>query len=512
MRHLIVRQELNLRIGDAEAANGMEVRARDTFLEEGTRRLTRVFDEIAPNDEVIRLDRVVIDLGHFETPAFADAFGDSLERIARAQLKASVETREIAHSQCDATSADRFDTPARSGKSGADPNRVVTAGASATRIDRTQEVIEFITYFLTRGTAPWWSSERYQGDPESAATIGRSALDIFRETPEFRHRLYESLLENPRFVLARLTGEPWLRELAEHLRALGRQFAKRDEPTFADTTLEELRKSRTSASAAQDSEASDDAYILLGIVSSAPPEAGARIPSPATDEHGEASTRPQEASVTSGQGRRGDSLSSILAEIAGSDTSGKIIPFPSPIENAGDAERDGQPAGEAEQTAYVDGAGIVLLQPFVSMLFQELGLTADGAFLSEQSRSAAVRVLEYLVWGTNERAEFALTLEKHLCGIPTGHPLTGSSMRPSDIAEIEKVLNAVISHWSALKNTGIDGLRESFLRRPGKLIRGDDEDRLIVERQSIDVLLSRVPWAWSVVKLPWMPRPLSIEW
>jgi hypothetical protein len=32
------------------------------------------------------------------------------------------------------------------------------------------------------------------------------------------------------------------------------------------------------------------------------------------------------------------------------------------------------------------------------------------------------------------------------------------------------------------------------------------------ERITIDVLLEKLPWGISLVKYPWMPKPLYVEW
>jgi hypothetical protein len=78
--------------------------------------------------------------------------------------------------------------------------------------------------------------------------------------------------------------------------------------------------------------------------------------------------------------------------------------------------------------------------------------------------------------------------------------------------ESETLLKAAIKHWSALKNTSPDGLREGFLQREGKLILNDFQDRLIVESKAQDVLLSYLPWGYSIFKLAWMKGALYIEW
>ena len=45
------------------------------------------------------------------------------------------------------------------------------------------------------------------------------------------------------------------------------------------------------------------------------------------------------------------------------------------------------------------------------------------------------------------------------------------------------------------------------------VLRAQDGHWLLqVERATHDVLLDRVPWGLSIVRLPWMPRLLQVQW
>jgi hypothetical protein len=80
-----------------------------------------------------------------------------------------------------------------------------------------------------------------------------------------------------------------------------------------------------------------------------------------------------------------------------------------------------------------------------------------------------------------------------------------------DKEEVAALLQTVISYWSVLKNTSIDGFRSSFLVRPG-LLREEEGWRLSVERKPFDMLLDHLPWSLSIIRLPWMKRVLYTEW
>jgi hypothetical protein len=70
----------------------------------------------------------------------------------------------------------------------------------------------------------------------------------------------------------------------------------------------------------------------------------------------------------------------------------------------------------------------------------------------------------------------------------------------------------VRDHWSALRGTGVDGLRLSFLQRRGLLSRGDDAWHLRMQSEAFDMLMGMLPWRIEQLRLPWMPKLLMVEW
>lgn len=160
---------------------------------------------------------------------------------------------------------------------------------------------------------------------------------------------------------------------------------------------------------------------------------------------------------------------------------------------------------------YVENAGLVLLHPFLPQLFGAMKITGDDELLRP---GEALRLLHYLATGSEDAPEYELALPKILCGLPPAS-LAGEAEPLSDEEREESaaLLSAVIRHWEALKNTSPDGLREAFLKRPGKLTRRHDGGWLLqVESNSFDILLDRLPWGFSMIRLPWMPSMLHVEW
>lgn len=164
---------------------------------------------------------------------------------------------------------------------------------------------------------------------------------------------------------------------------------------------------------------------------------------------------------------------------------------------------------------YVQNAGIVLLHPFLVTLFDTCGWWRQQGFRNVRSRAGAVRLLHFLATGERDAPEYDLLLPKLLCGLSPDEPLRPHRLSKRVLAEGMELLEAAIGHWSALKNTSPDGLRDAFLQRDGKLeSRPSGGWRLTVEAKPQDALLARLPYGWglSLIPLPWLPNPLQVEW
>jgi Contractile injection system tape measure protein len=171
-------------------------------------------------------------------------------------------------------------------------------------------------------------------------------------------------------------------------------------------------------------------------------------------------------------------------------------------------------ATDAEVTElYVTNAGLVLLHPFLSRLFDNLGLTNDGIFVDKQLKDKALTVLHYLATGETRALEYHLMLPKLLCQMPFNQPVRGHwVLSDEEKTTCDGLLEVAIEYWSALGKTSPEGLREAFLQRKGKLIHRPSGWLLQVERTTIDVLVDRLPWGLGVVKLPWMRDFMTVEW
>lgn len=168
---------------------------------------------------------------------------------------------------------------------------------------------------------------------------------------------------------------------------------------------------------------------------------------------------------------------------------------------------------ESGDSMTVFNAGIVILHPFLSTLFRNLGYLADGRFRDREARERAVCVLHYLATGSSDFPEQELMIPKFLCGWPQDEPVNRFlELSDYEMGECESVLISAIQHWKALRNTSAEGLRKNFLRREGIFKKEDFGWTLYIEKITHDVLLDQLPWSLSAIKFKWMDSMLSVQW
>jgi hypothetical protein len=166
---------------------------------------------------------------------------------------------------------------------------------------------------------------------------------------------------------------------------------------------------------------------------------------------------------------------------------------------------------DAREGVYIENAGLVLLHPFLPRLFEGLGIAAEDTLIQPER---ALGLLHFLTTGQRIAPEYEVILPKILCNLPLEAPVESDiGLTQSETEEAEALLEAVVHHWEALRNTSIDGLRGTFLLRLGKLSLRDDGDWLLqIEANTVDILLNNLPWGIGMIKLPWMQRMLWVEW
>jgi hypothetical protein len=173
-------------------------------------------------------------------------------------------------------------------------------------------------------------------------------------------------------------------------------------------------------------------------------------------------------------------------------------------------EKKGPKFQEEKQPSFVSNAGMVILFPFLTSVFETLNYSKGKQLI------AADRALAFLNYVEREDEEFRphhADLYKIVCGLPDNYISSPDvQLTEQEKEESEMLLSSVISHWKALKQTSPNGLREGFLWREGKLEQRGFDYHLRVEQKAQDLLLAKIPWGYGVIQLPWMQNFLYVDW
>jgi hypothetical protein len=165
-----------------------------------------------------------------------------------------------------------------------------------------------------------------------------------------------------------------------------------------------------------------------------------------------------------------------------------------------------------DEAIYLEGAGAIILHPFLEELFHDRGLLVQRSFRDNAARHRAVHLIGLLSFGREVVPEYDLLLAKLLCGLPFEEPLESADLINDDRIACDTLLHAVLRHWTALHSGSPDWLREQFFLRNGKLEAVDSGWRLTVERRTQDVLLAHLPWGLGVIEWPWMLGRVFVHW
>lgn len=491
-RHRIQRQIVELAIGATAQGPAVHTELARPFWDRAVPELEQVFDEVAGPGKLLRLDRLEVDLGTIGGGDWPSAFRQKLiDELTRtlAQFTAVSETDE---------GSPRDERPS------AEPWR------------------QFL-FFLTHGRLPWWA----------VAPRGRWADVLSNDSGADWHGLRDAVFADSR-VRSRLV---YSLDEALLARAVANWSGVRD----ADIAFDRLTPDHLTGDARRSWRRGFWMMVLDWVATGGvrsrrggpqllcdlttlravyepdggQPPAPRRSPSGADATGGraqtiedldlpepwrawaaaQADTAPFERAVTAPrtETRRGGGHTAVDSP---------------PRAGASDAK----PRADDDEAIYLDGAGIVLVHPFLEQLFRERGLLEGRVFRGLEARDRAVHLVGFLTLGLRDLSEHALVLAKALCGAPLEDPIEPVSLDDEDVAACDGLLRAVLEHWTALKSSAPDWLRQQFFLREGKLEAVDGGSRLTIERHAQDVLLARLPWGVGVVALPWMTDRIFVHW
>ncbi|MGV8000595.1 contractile injection system tape measure protein [Photorhabdus temperata subsp. temperata] len=160
----------------------------------------------------------------------------------------------------------------------------------------------------------------------------------------------------------------------------------------------------------------------------------------------------------------------------------------------------------------VNNAGILILWPMLPTLFNQLGLLEAQKFIHHQAQFNAVDLLDYLIWSTEEKPTERKALNYVLCGLMADKDIQSIPIEPEKQLIIDQWLDAVIRQLPGWKKLSRNDVRQLFLQRPGELLADEQAIKITIQHQPFDALLADWPWPLNIAKLPWLDRPLRIDW
>lgn len=500
-RHRILRQVLELNLNPGVRSSEFQEAVARSFWERTVPELEAVFDRVAGPDEILRLDRLEIDLGSIEGADWEPQFRRRLvEQVARRLAQ--------------------FSPVSQTG--GGVPERGQSQGSEPLR--------QFL-FFLAHGRLPWWGSKPETGWPDTVLPNFDEAdwaelRQLLNVNPHARLRLIGCVSDG--FLAAAAEAFADLREIPRvlaHLAPAGlsapsiRQWRREFWIILLDWALADGFYSARGVELARD-------LLRLRDRFGGPVRKGGGQRS-----HDEAPDRPDgtdDLPPLPQPWREWLETAREQQERPGAEPTPPFSPHNLPKEAEGSSAvdiqtqassprqgiKDGDPTPplRKDEAIYLEGAGAVILHPFLGELFRGRGLLAERDFRDGSARHRAVRLLGLLGFGREDVPEYELLLPKLLSGLPFEEPLAPVELDDDDHAACDTLLRAVLRHWAALRSNSPDWLRAQFFLREGKLELVDFGWRLTVERRAQDVLLARLPWGLGVISLPWMAGRIYVRW
>ena len=493
-RHRIQRQILEVAVGAIGEAPSVQQQLAQPFWDRAVPELEEVFDRAAGPDQLLRLDRLELDLGTL-------GGGGDWPSEFRQKLIAEL-TRSLA----------RF-TP--------DPKTDDEGGPGVHR--RAEPWRQFL-FFLAHGRLPWWATAPISRWDEVLSSGSDSDWSALRETvstdqrarARFAYSVGDNSLER---AIGRWSGVPGaarvLGQLTPGHPGAGPQRGWRRgfwmlvldwvtaggfrSPGGGEELVRDLKMLR-----AKYESGSEAGSTPAHPVSDGPERGGRMAASGDNEELPEPWRRWWLAQNEAARFNR----AATEPRAGGGSLTGRGPAAPATLARASEKARPAQDEG----AIYLGGAGVILLHPFLEKLFRDRDLLAGKSFRGLEARQRAAQMIGLVTFGLREVPEHQLLLAKVLCGTAIEEPLEPVLLEDEDVAACDGLVRAVLRHWTALRSSSPEWLREQFFLREGKLEDADSGRRLTIERRAQDVLLARLPWGFGVVALPWLTAQVFVHW
>ena len=542
--HIIYKQQATIQVGNEEQAYAVQNMIGDLLKNELSQQLETVFDELTPDGEIIRIDSLQLDLGTLPMHNIKQAFAEQLIEKIRIAI---VEKKE---------------------KRGSEKGTAI--------IQQKQSLREGFLHFLQSGTKPWFTATKKISEWESEMQQGFAERDWqkiiiwlrshYQQQPVAIERLVNQFSDN--FldkIVAAITpliagewkavyddllmvfAEPEARnkvalrnEIRMKVLASFLHYSQPQEALYDVVKETVIMSGNHAKSLLQFTETGANGFQTSWVK-----EAIQRVTdeikkeehnNELTGDEGDINDAKQSESRLQNQADNTPEIvvdkeeaNSINIEAGmsltspGDDNSKPTVMTGSETEKANDVaapirKKPGDYLVQANDVIgktpqYVVNSGIILLHPFLELYLGESSLLQERRFINDDACKHAVLLLHYLATGETEGAEYDMLLQKILCGLAVEETLPNKlELSEKEQEEAMNLLQSVINYWPPLKNTSADGLRSTFLQREGKLEAKENGWLLTVEQKTVDVLLDKLPWGFSTIKLPWMKEMLNVDW
>ena len=490
--------------------------------------LERVFSELSPPGRWDRLERLELDLGPLQASDLEQQLPQRLEAALRRALASRLSPPlppPLPPSIPPLLQQPLIQPPAAPNRpqppSATDPPATPTAPAGpAADADGLQRQLELLAVFIATGSLPWWAPRHDRHliaaaldsalalpPPELRALLqqlagpsGKSSAALKRllaaASPQQRPRL-EAALKAPQEAALQEEGLEVALQ-AEPIAATALDTALALPPPELRALLRPLAGPSGAPSAA-----------LQRLLAAASPQQRPRLEEALQGVALQKALKPTEAAASNPT-----ATARTATPAAPPPPLALQLPKATPLPAQQPPRQLSHTESDLDDELVIDGAGMVLLWPFLETLFSRLELlTQERLFGDEAQRQRAMALLGFLVDGDGDPPEWRLTLAKLLCGaLPQAPYGLDAPLSDAEQAEAQGLLQAVLGHADG--RLGDDGaaLRQDFLQRPGLLSARPGAWVLQVERRPGDEVLEGLPWSWSWIRLPWMDDLLQVVW
>jgi hypothetical protein len=532
-QHIVQKLTVEIGLDSRDEAFGLQTKIANDYQRLVLRTMSEVFDKLVGEDEFLSIDKLEIDLGHIPINEMEYELPEKIKREVEEALVKFLHEARNAH---DGNAEVHFVT---------DDGNTVTAHVNYK--DRATSLFDSLVYYLEFGLLPWGSDKKEKPSFRflvSEAMIHyaaelRTALFQFRDRPYVFRRLALQLKDDQLQYLAAIVGcgfSSTLTELLNKLRAFVEtivlQFSKNKEVVkpFSEQKLrtffwqETLHffSEHTNTDAASETDLGK--RILKRLFSEM--EIQVSRVKPVKGNAGDTFVKAlkqlqQDVPAVSPPRRNKDVGEEEVKALKKLHQEEPVIP-PSKI------KEDLPDAPEADDGIYIANAGLVILAIYLPAFFRKIGLVEGKEFVSEEARWKAVHLLQWMVHGDHkpvqekgneqdeekEINEHELILNKIFCGIAVAEPVPlEPELSASEKEEAELLLRAVIQNWKIISRISPDSLRITFLQKEGKLKREGTNWSLFIHRDSgVDIIIDRLPWTISMIKMPWNKETVFVEW